>query len=83
MSYDDNFDPNEVDNVNHPSHYLSSDAQCSGCEKKIECIDVTRKMQFNLGNAIKYIWRAEHKGNAKEDIKKAIWYLEDYIKSLG
>ena len=63
----------ENDPVNHPSHYTSHP---SG----VECIQITRWMNFNLGNAIKYIWRAGNKGNALEDLKKARWYLDDEIK---
>lgn len=66
-----------VDNVNHPPHYNSSKAQCP-CGRKIECIDITRHMNFNIGNAVKYLWRFEHKGGL-EDLKKAKWYLEDEI----
>lgn len=69
------------DNVNHPPHYNSSDAQCE-CGRRIECIDVTRHLSFNIGNAIKYLWRCEHKGSKLEDLKKARWYIEDQIKSL-
>ena len=65
--------------VNHPKHYLARGIKC-GCSKEIECIDVTRHFNFNLGNAIKYIWRADYKGKCIEDLKKAIWYLEDEIK---
>lgn len=66
----------EKENVNHPAHYNSG---------KYECIDVMRDVfgkeavdNFCLLNAFKYIWRAGRK-NGKEDIKKAIWYLERYI----
>jgi hypothetical protein len=58
--------------VNHPDHYNNNP---SG----IECIDVVEHMSFNLGNAIKYLWRAGHKGNFVEDLKKAIWYIEREI----
>ena len=61
------------DNVNNPNHYTSHP---SG----IECIDITRHMNFNLGNAFKYIWRADLKNNAIEDLEKAVWYLQDEIK---
>lgn len=62
--------------VNHPQHY---NTHPSG----VECIDVVRHMNFDLGNAIKYIWRAGLKSdNAIEDLRKAIWYLEDEIKRL-
>ena len=58
-----------TDNVNNPTHYNVG---------TIEVIEVIEdwKLNFNLGNAIKYIGRCEHKNNKKEDIKKAIWYLE-------
>ena len=57
------------DPVNHPRHYTSHP---SG----IECIQVTEHMSFCLGNATKYIWRADLKNDAIEDIDKAIWYLQ-------
>lgn len=63
----------ENDPVNHPAHYTSHP---SG----VECIQITRWMNFNLGNVIKYVWRAGNKGNAIEDLKKARWYLDDEIK---
>lgn len=71
------------DNVNHPSHYTSDP---SG----IECIEITRHRDFNIGNAIKYLWRAGLKGEADktqtektvEDLRKAIWYIQDEIKML-
>ncbi|WP_249359247.1 DUF3310 domain-containing protein [Cupriavidus sp. 2SB] len=64
---------NPVDDpVHHPKHYTSHP---SG----IECIQVTEHMGFNLGNAFKYIWRADLKHDAIEDLKKARWYLEREI----
>lgn len=60
------------DAVNHPKHY---NAHPSG----IECIDVVRHFCFNVGNAIKYLWRAGLKGDAIEDLKKARWYIDDEI----
>jgi hypothetical protein len=68
------------DSVNHPSHYNTLPAKCSKCGQQIECIDVVGEMSFNLGNAVKYLWRADHKGNAIENLKKAIWYIEYEIK---
>lgn len=59
--------------VDHPKHYNSHP---SG----IECIQVSRHMGFNLGNVMKYIWRADFKNDALEDLKKALWYLQDEIK---
>jgi hypothetical protein len=57
--------------INHPPHY---NAHPSG----IECIQVTRLCGFSLGNAIKYVWRSEHK-NGAEDLKKARFYLQDVL----
>jgi len=68
-----------VDYVNHPPHYTVGAARCSDCNKPIECIDVSRHYNFNIGNAIKYIWRCDLKANAIEDLEKAIWYLKDEI----
>jgi hypothetical protein len=69
--------PKPHDPVNHPKHYTSHP---SG----IECIQITRWMNFNRGNAIKYIWRAEEHAASKEieDLKKARWYIDDEIKRL-
>ena len=61
----------EEDNVNHPPHYTNHP---SG----IECIDITEHMGFNLGNVMKYVWRADLK-NGIEDLKKAQWYLNREI----
>ena len=61
------------DAVNHPSHYTQHP---SG----VECIEITRHMNFLLGNALKYIWRCDGKGSDIEDLKKSIWYLEQEIK---
>jgi len=48
----------------------------------IECIEVTRHMNFNTGNAIKYIWRYCYKGDPIENLKKAQWYIDDEIRRL-
>ena len=60
------------DNVNHPAHYTKHP---SG----VECINIVEHMCFNLGNAIKYIWRADLKGSSLEDLKKAAWYVHREI----
>lgn len=62
------------DPVNRPKHYTSHP---SG----VECIDVVRHMGFNLGNVVKYLWRAGIKDQTAElqDLKKAAWYLADEI----
>lgn len=66
------------DPVNHPSHYTQGPA-CPGCGRTIECIDITRHMNFDLGNTVKYIWRADLKNDAIEDLQKAAFYLQDEI----
>ena len=60
------------DPVNHPKHYTEHP---SG----IECIQITEHMSFNLGNALKYIWRCDLKKDAVEDLRKARWYLDREI----
>lgn len=73
------------DKVNHPSHYTWLKDLCG-----IEVIDITRHMDFNLGNSIKYILRSGHKKEEGytdkqktiEDLKKAVWYLNDEISTL-
>jgi hypothetical protein len=61
------------DAVNHPRHYT---AHPSG----VECIDVVEHMTFNVGNAVKYLWRAGLKGDAVEDLRKAAWYIAREIE---
>lgn len=61
--------------VNHPDHYNDNP---SG----VECIDVVEHMSFNVGNAMKYLWRADHKGKTVEDLRKARWYIDREIKRL-
>jgi len=65
--------PKPHDAVNHPKHYNS---HASG----VECITIARHMPFNLGNVLKYIWRAGEKGDAIEDLQKARFYLNDEIE---
>jgi len=60
------------DSIHKPKHYTEHP---SG----IECIQVTEHMGFNLGNAIKYIWRCDLKKDAIEDLKKAKWYIDREI----
>ena len=61
------------DFINHPSHYVG---QVPG----IECIQVSEHFNFNLGNAIKYIWRVDSKDDPLVNLEKAIWYLQREIK---
>lgn len=75
---------NNKEHVNHPSHYTSHP---SG----IECIEVTRHFCFDIGNAIKYLWRAglkKEQGMSNldkeiEDCNKAIWYIKDHVNMLN
>lgn len=61
------------DLVNHPKHYTTHP---SG----VECIQITEHMNFCMGNAIKYIWRADLKNEDPiQDLKKAIWYIQREI----
>jgi hypothetical protein len=63
------------DNVNKPKHYRMHP---SG----VECIQITEHMQFNLGNALKYIWRSDLKDAKVEDLQKAIWYINREINRI-
>lgn len=67
-----------VDMVNHPPHY-------TGDPSGVECIEITRHRNFNVGNAIKYLWRAGLKGDESktiEDLKKSVFYINDEIARL-
>jgi hypothetical protein len=66
----------EHDTINHPSHYTAG--------RKYEPIDVIEDWQLpmHLGNAVKYISRAGRKGDAREDIEKAVWYLRRYLDKV-
>ena len=74
------------DKVNHPTHYTWLKDLCG-----IEVIDITRHMDFDLGNAIKYLLRQgkksekgiSDKDKAIEDLRKAIFYINDKIKMLA
>lgn len=65
----------KVDMVNHPPHYTQHP---SG----VECIQITEHMNFNIGNAVKYLWRADLKNEVLENLKKARWYLDREIARL-
>jgi len=64
----------EFDAVDHPAHYTTHP---SG----VECIQITEHLNFCLGNAVKYLWRADLKGGT-EDLRKAIWYISREIDRL-
>ena len=64
-----------IEHVNHPNHYNKG---------KFEVIDVIEDwgLGFNLGNAIKYIGRCEHKENKKQDLEKALWYIKRELEKI-
>lgn len=64
--------------VDHPSHYTQNPAG-------VECWDVAQHMNFNLGNALKYIWRAGLKTNtpAADDLRKARNYIDHELARIG
>jgi len=62
------------DLINHPPHYTAHPS-------KIECIEITRHLDFNRGCAIKYLWRCGKKDSVNQELKKAIWYLNDEINN--
>ena len=70
------------DMINNPPHYTIGPAKCGACGERIECIDVVKHMNFSKGNAIKYLWRSGFKGDAIEDLKKSIWYINQMIEDL-
>lgn len=63
------------ESVDHPAHYTQHP---SG----VECIDITEQYNFNVGNAIKYLWRANLKDNTVEDLQKARWYVDREIERM-
>lgn len=65
-----------TDLVNHPDHY-----KVGGIET-IDFIEAKR-LNYNMGNAVKYISRAEHKGNKRQDLEKAIWYINRELSKLN
>jgi len=62
--------------IDHPEHYKSD---------SIEVIDIidSFNLNFNLGNSIKYILRADKKGNRKQDLQKALWYINHELKKYN
>lgn len=68
---------NKMENVNHPNHYKGKDNPY----EVIKVIDAW-ELGFSLGNAIKYIGRANAKGKKIEDLQKAIWYIQHEIDGL-
>jgi hypothetical protein len=65
----------KADPVNHPAHYKYGG---------IETIDFieAKELGYNLGNVVKYITRSDHKGNRKQDLEKAAWYLQRELSHM-
>lgn len=72
----------EHDPVSRPSHYQGGPA-CPQCGRPVECIDVVERLGFSLGNVVKYIWRADSKGERLEQLRKALWYLQREVDREG
>jgi hypothetical protein len=66
----------QPDPVNHPAHY-----KVGGIET-IDFIEA-KQLGYHLGNAVKYITRADHKGNRLQDLQKAKWYIDRAIEKAG
>lgn len=66
------------DTVNHPDHYKNGKYEC--IEVMVEIFGVEATQIFCQLNAFKYLWRCDHKKKKVEDIKKAHWYLSEYLK---
>ena len=66
-----------AEEINHPEHYNAIDG--------IECIDVVERFNFNLGNVIKYVWRAGLKptDSILDDLRKASWYINREIQRIN
>ena len=64
--------------VNHPKHYNTGKFEC--IDVMVEVFGIEATQNFCVLNAFKYIYRSDHKGKKTEDIKKAEWYLEEYLK---
>lgn len=60
------------DIINRPAHYTSH-------HSGVESIEICEKLDFCLGNAVKYLWRSGKKGNPTEDLQKAAWYLRRVV----
>lgn len=66
-----------LDMVNHPNHYASNRmSEITG----VECLEFSRCLVFDVGNAFKYVWRCLDKGTAEQDLDKAVFYLNDHVK---
>ena len=71
---DNDSEPDKNDSVNHPAHYTAY--------PNVEVIEITSRMNFCIGNAVKYLARAPFKGSEEEDFQKALWYIRYELEGL-
>lgn len=67
-----------MDMVNHPAHYTNGPKHAA-CGEPIECIDLVELLPYNVGAAMKYLWRHPYKGAPIQDLRKAAWYIQREI----
>lgn len=72
-----------VSTVDHPAHYNSSGCKCLGCSRPIECIDVIEGFPLNVGNAIKYLWRARRQEDRGPDRRLRKGHLVHPARALA
>ena len=70
-----------TDLVNHPPHYTQGSVECIAAIKA--ALGANGFKAYCKGQVIKYLWRAEHKGSAKEDLAKADWYMRRLLQEAG
>lgn len=70
-----------IETVDHPQHYNQNGIEC--IDAMIAAFGQAEVISFCKLNAFKYLWRAEHKNNALEDLKKAQWYINKSITLLS
>lgn len=70
----DDVEPVGPDGINHPQHYKWL---------PVEAIEITEHFNFCMGNALKYIIRADHKGKPVEDLRKALFYIKRELRRRG
>lgn len=68
------------DNVNHPAHYTQGSIEC--IDAMVAAFGAEAVKTYCKINAFKYIWRTDYK-NGTEDLEKAVWYLNRYLKLEG
>lgn len=70
-----------MDSVNNPAHYTQGDIEC--IDAMISAFGKEHVATYCYIAAFKYIWRHDHKGNPKQDMEKARWYIDKYLELNG